>query len=136
MIGQRQHAAAELARDLSLAKLEAPMAELLGSDRTEVEARAAAARALLELGGARTISSVAPLLRDSASPDSLRAKLGAALAEQGSQEALAALVQALREAPQRLQAQLATALAGRREGAENLLLNIEAGKVSPRLLDG
>ena len=33
-----------------------------------------------------------------------------------------------------LQAQLATALAGRREGAESLLLNIEAGKLSPRLL--
>src|SRR5205814_8719982 len=91
-IGQRQQAAAELARDLTLAKLEAPLAELLDSDRTEVEARAAAARALLELGGARTISSVAPLLRDSATPDSLRAKLGAALTEQGSQEALAALV--------------------------------------------
>ena len=119
---------------MALSKLEAPLAELFGSDRAEVGPRAAAARALLELGGARTIPSVALLLRNGATPDGLRAKLGAALAEQGSQEALAALVLALREAPQRLQVQLAAALAGRREGGENLLLNIESGKLSPRLL--
>ena len=114
VIGQRQQAAAELSRDLALSKLEAPLAELFGSDRAEVGPRAAAARALLELGGARTIPSVALLLRNGATPDGLRAKLGAALAEQGSQEALAALVLALREAPQRLQVQLAAALAGRK----------------------
>jgi putative heme-binding domain-containing protein len=60
--------------------------------------------------------------------------LGLSLVEQGSEEAMAAVLQALREAPQRLQGQLAAALAGRREGAESLLLNIEAGKLSPRLL--
>jgi putative heme-binding domain-containing protein len=56
------------------------------------------------------------------------------LVEQGAEDALAAVLLALREAPQRLQVQLATALASRREGAESLLLHIEAGKLSPRLL--
>src|SRR5206468_6268269 len=133
-MGARQQAAAELARELSLASLETPLARLLSSERAEVEARAAAARALLHLDSARNIPSVTALLRDAAAPNGLRAKLGSSLVEQGSEEALATVVLALREAPQRLQAQLATALAGRREGAESLLLNIEDGKLSRRLL--
>ena len=133
-MGARQQAAAELARELSLASLETPLARLLSSDRAEVEPRAAAARALLRLDSARNIPSVTALLRDAAVPEGLRAKLGSSLVEQGSEEALATVILALREAPRRLQAQLATALAGRREGAETLLLNIEAGKLSPSLL--
>src|SRR5439155_10879258 len=133
-MGARQQAAAELARELSLANLATPLARLLASDQVEAESRAAAARALLKLEGARNIPSVTALLRDAAVPNSLRVKLGSSLVEQGSEEALAAVVEALREAPQRLQTQLATVLAGRREGAESLLLNIETGKLSPRLL--
>jgi putative heme-binding domain-containing protein len=133
-MGARQLAAAELAGELSLANLETPLARLLASDRAEIEPRAAAARALLRLGNARNITSVIALLRDAASPNALRAKLGLSLVEQGSEEALATVLLALREAPQRLQTQLATALAGRREGAEALLQNVESGKLSPRLL--
>ena len=133
-MGTRQQAAADLARELALANLEAPLARLLSSARSEIEPRAAAARALLRLESARYIPVVAALLRDAAVPESLRAKLGSSLAEQGSDEALAAVLPAMREAPQRLQVQLAVALAGRREGAETLLQNIEAGKLSPRLL--
>jgi len=133
-MGARQQAAAELARELSLANLETPLASLLTSHQAEVEPRAAAARALLRLNSARNTPSVTALLRDAAVPNGLRAKLAASLVEQGSEEALATVLLASREAPQRLQAQLATALAGRREGAETLLLNIETGKLPPRLL--
>src|SRR5207247_4790241 len=63
-MGARQHAAAELARDLSLSNLETPLARLLASDRAEVEPRAAAARALLRLGSRRNMPSVTALLRD------------------------------------------------------------------------
>src|SRR6185295_17882703 len=90
--------------------------------------------ALLHLTGVRSIQAVAALLRDAATPNGLRAKLGSALVDQGSEPALGFVLLALYEAPQRLQAQLATALAGRREGAEYLLLDVEAGRLSPRLL--
>jgi putative heme-binding domain-containing protein len=133
-MGVRQQAAADLARELSLTNLEVPLARLLASARAEVEPRAAAARALLHLTGAGNIPAVAALLRDAATPNGLRGRLGSSLVEQGSEEALTNVLHALRVAPQRLQVQLATALAGRREGAESLLLDVEAGKLSPRLL--
>jgi putative heme-binding domain-containing protein len=133
-MGARQQAAAELARELSVANLQAPLARLLSSERAEIEPRAAAARALLHLDGARNIPAVTALLRDATAPTGLRAKLGSALVEQGSADVLATVVLALLDAPQRLQTQLATAMAGRREGAELLLANVEAGKLSPSLL--
>jgi putative heme-binding domain-containing protein len=133
-MGARQQAAAELARELSLTNLEAALSRLFSSDRAEIEPRAAAARALLHLDGARNIPAVTALLRDATEPNGLRAKLGSALVEQGSEDVLASVVLALRDAPQRLQAQLATALAGRREGAELLLASVETGKLSPSLL--
>lgn len=135
-VAHRQLSAAELARAFEVRSLEPQLAAWLGAPAVEVEPRAAAARALLALDreDAKHLPAVMALIQDASSPLPLRARLGSVLMEEGSGIALNSLMIAAREAPYRLQAQLASALATRREGAEALLLNLEAGKLPPRLL--
>ncbi len=135
-VANRQQAVAELARIFEVRSLEPQLAAWLGSSAMEVEPRAVVARALLALEkeGARHLPAVMALIQDANTPLALRSRLGSVLMEEGSGTALNSLMIAAREAPYRLQTQLASALAARREGAEALLLNLEAGKLPPRLL--
>jgi len=133
-VAQRQQAAAELARTLSLTKLEPQLAKLLTVDTTDFETRAAVARTLVTFNPNEYAAALASVIGDPGLPKDLRQKISHTLVSRNSMESHAVLVEAMRGAPYRLQVKLAQTLAGSASGAENLLALIEQGQATPRLL--
>jgi len=131
---RHSQAAADLIADLRIAKLEQPLEKVLLDQMAGVGARSSAARALLKLNPSGHEREVGAVLSDTAEPQKLRAECARALAESGQVGAGQIIVEALAGAPQSLQTQIGLALAGNAAGAETLLVAVEQGKASPRLL--
>jgi len=125
--------AADLARTLRLVALAPPLSKLLSDPKRDVEARIAAARALVAIDPS-SIPQIGALVASGTIPVAHREKFAAALGEAKSRDADAALVEAFKAAPHRLQLALATALAGTREGAETLVNACAEGKAASALL--
>ena len=133
-VAQRQQAAAQLAHALSLTKLEPQLTRLLTTDTTDLETRAAVAQTLVAFNPSENVAALATLIGEPAVPNELRERITRNLVSRNSAEAQAVLVEAMRAAPYRLQVKLAQTLAGSASGAENLLMLIEQGQATPRLL--
>ncbi|MBA4146969.1 MAG: c-type cytochrome [Verrucomicrobia bacterium] len=133
-IEKRQVAAAELAEHFRLQGLEARIAEMLRNENGGVDARAAAAKALLILNASAHLQFVGSVLLDAETQPKLREKAAQALAQVNRADARSILVQAMESASGTLQTKLAVALASSSEGAEALLSAVEEGKASPRIL--
>jgi putative heme-binding domain-containing protein len=129
-----QQSAAEIAGSLHFEKYESKLAELLGDENADADARAAAAKALSELSGPKHLDEFRKVASGADESSKLRGKVAAVLGQINSPEAKATIVEALRTAPTSLQTELALALASNREGAEALLEAVSEGKASARLL--
>lgn len=133
-VDQRQQAGAELAASLHLQELVPQLSEMLNDDEANVDARAAAAKALASINPTAHLPNFEKLLNQPATPEKVREKIVEALANVNSAEARRILFGALPNAPRKLQVQISLALASNAEGAESLLDSVENGKVSARLL--
>ncbi|MEO7300261.1 MAG: PVC-type heme-binding CxxCH protein [Verrucomicrobiota bacterium] len=134
LVEQRQIFAAQLAEALHLKILETPLAELLQNENADVETRAAAAQALATINSNAHILKFNLILKNANAPMKLREKMAQVLAKNNLPEAKTALLEVLNIAPERLQKQIALALASNEDGAETLLQSVEQGKASARLL--
>ena len=130
---QRQSSGADIARSLKLAALQPVVAKLF-TTTTDAPTRIAAGRAWIALGPQEALPYVERVVLDAAQPESLRAELAAQLGETTDARQLQVVVAALTNAPTRLQAKFANALAATPAGVEQLLAAAEAGRVPARLL--
>jgi putative heme-binding domain-containing protein len=133
-VERRRISAAELIAELKITNLEKPLSAIFQEQTSGIGARGAAAKALMKLNPSAHEREIGQVLGNLAEPQKLRAECARALAESGQTSANKIVIEALATAPQSLQAQLALALAGNVDGAEALLLAIEQGKASRRLL--
>lgn len=131
--GMRPALGAELARSLKLAALHPVVAKLFNT-ATDVTTRAAAGRAWISLNAIAAVPAVEGIVRDAAQQELLRAELAAQLGESTESRQLQVVVAALTNAPSRLQAKFASALATTAAGTEQLLAATEAGRVPARIL--
>lgn len=131
-LSDRLSAAAELAGSLGLGDLAPRFANLLSSDRTDLEARAALARSLALLKPTDALTTLSGLLAENTVPVSTRTRLASALAGDG--DPYSVVFESLESAPYRVQAKLVQTLAGNAAAARRFLELAESGKVSPRLL--
>jgi putative heme-binding domain-containing protein len=123
----------EQAGALKVAGAEEQLVRLTGKGRPEAQRRAAVT-ALLALDGPRQIPLLARLLNDAGEPLPLREQAAGWLAGLNRPEARAELLKVLPIAPSPLQVRIGADLARGREGAEQLLEAVAAGKASARLL--
>jgi len=121
VVGQRQQAAAELARSLPVPALEPQLARILVNPSTELDTCAVVARALVALRPNETLAALAPLVGDPAVPVVLRQRINEALVGKKSNDAQAVLLETIRTSPRRVQIKLAQGLASSAAGAEELL---------------
>ena len=133
-VDQRQQAAAELASALSLHELEPQLTQMLDDGDANLDARAAAAKALAKLNPTPHLDHFEKLLENVETPEKLREKIVETLAEINSDHTRTALLKVLPNAPHKLQVQIALALASNAEGANALLNSAEQGKLSARLI--
>ncbi len=134
LTSQRQQASAELAGSLRIEDLAIRFLELLASDSTELEARAAMARSLAVLRPSEKFATLAPLVGDATLPASVRSRISAALANPNSGDPHSIVIEVIQTAPYRGQVKLVQAVAGNPRGAERIIGMTEAGQLSPRLL--
>lgn len=133
-IALQQTSAAELARTLGLTEVAEPMEGLLGDASADLNARAAAARALAGLKSDPTLSLAASLVGDTAVTAELRRRICDIAAHAQGAEGITRIVEAMSTAPYRAQVRLAESMASNTAGAEKLLDLVSGGKASPRLL--
>src|SRR5439155_8027973 len=110
-VDKRQLAAADLARELRLTRLEPKLAGLLTDQTADADSRAAAAKALAELAPEAGLQACGKIISDGEEPPKLREKVSETLGQMNSAQARSLLVEALRTAPHTLQAQFGLALA-------------------------
>jgi len=134
VLSQRLGASAEMAGVLGLTDLAGRFEVLLGEESTDLEARAAMARALAVLRPSDALTTLWPLLSDTSLPTSIRRRMCVALGKPGTTDPYAIVLEALQAAPFRIQVKLAQTLAGNARGATRILALVEAGQVSARLL--
>jgi putative heme-binding domain-containing protein len=134
LIAQRQAAAADLAARLKIPDLNGRLQILVQNQRTDPNARAAAAAALLTLRPAASLAVLNEVLSNAGEPMNLREKVGQAMAGQSSAEATRLVLEAIRTAPRRLQLKIASSLAGHPAGGEALLQAVEIGQTPALLL--
>ncbi len=125
---------AELAGSLKLDSQQHAVAKLLGRKDLPEGPRRAAVTALAAINPKANVSALGRVLADSSEPPGLQDHTANTLAGLNLPEARAELVKALTTAPARQANVLAASLAGSKEGAEQLLDAVAAGKASPRLL--
>jgi putative heme-binding domain-containing protein len=133
-VDRRRVNAAELIADLKIRNLQKPLRAVFQEQTSGIGARCAAAKALMKINPSAHEAEIGRVLGNLAEPQKLRAECARALAESGQASGSKIVIDALATAPQALQTQLALALAGNVDGAEALLLAIEQGKASRRLL--
>jgi putative heme-binding domain-containing protein len=131
--GERAHAA-ELAGALRLSESRGLLETLAVTPGQHEPARAAALAALLAIEPGAAVDTLGRVAADADAPITLREHCASLLGQAGRPEARARLLEVLPSAPARLQPALAAALASNREGAEQLLAAVAAGKASARLL--
>ncbi len=134
LIGQRQQATAELARALSLVKMEKPLAAILINPATEPAAAGAIAQTLVALNPEERLAALAPLLGDPSVPPALRGQIAVATAERKSADPEALLAEAFHTLTRRLQVKLAESLASNATGAEHLLKLAADGRAPAAVL--
>jgi len=123
-----------LAGALRLADTQPRLISLADSPKTPENQRVAALNSLVAIDPTNHAALLGRLLADAGEPMPLRQQASGMLARLNRPEALAQLVQGLPTAPAPLQTVIANDLLGSREGTEQLLEAIAAGKASPRLL--
>jgi putative heme-binding domain-containing protein len=133
-VSQRYQAAADLARSLMLTRLETPLTKLMGDETTDLETRAAVARALLALKPDEGLAALLPLVSDATTPAGLQSKISRSFVERRESAPGALVAEALHSIPYRSQVKVALALAGSPGGAESLLGLVERGQAPARLL--
>jgi len=126
--------AVKIVQSLRLTPLAGKVEHLLTDGTQEPATRAAAARALGALDAPDHVQALSSVVRDPRAADDVRQSAASVLATLDVPAASDAMVQAMQTAPQKLQLALAQALASGRGGAEALLVAIEQGKASARLL--
>ncbi|MCW5552827.1 MAG: c-type cytochrome [Verrucomicrobiae bacterium] len=131
---QRQQDAAHLVRTVPLPEFESQMTQVFSEKSNPLEARAAAAAALVALKPETYIPDLARSLGDTNASPAFRETMAGVLAGLNSSLAREAVLEALLTAPHRLQLKLAQSLAGNPAGAEALLQLAESRKISPQLL--
>jgi putative heme-binding domain-containing protein len=133
VIDERLTGAAQIALATRDASLEAPLAVALKIP-AGVEARGSVAASLLAMNTKQHLPAVGEIMNDASAPDALRQRIAQAIAESNTDEGRALVVSALQRTPERAQPKFALALSGTKPGAEALLKEVEAGRVSARLL--
>lgn len=132
--GRRQQNAAELARTVPLPDLTPQLARLFADASSSLEARAAAANALVALDPKTFTPVLARNLDNTNQPALFREKVAVVLSELNESQAREAVLRALLIAPFRTQLRLAQALARHPAGAAALLDLVEARRLSVQLL--
>ncbi|HZN36897.1 MAG TPA: c-type cytochrome, partial [Pirellulaceae bacterium] len=130
----RQQLAAEIVGKLKLTILKPQLTSLVSAPNTDRTARAAIAQALVAMKPDARAAALAVALGDPQTPAVLQVKIGAAIERNVEGTYLEALRDVMKQAPTRLQAQLADALAGDTSGAAALIALVESGLAAPRLL--
>ena len=133
LIDERLTVAAQIALATRDASLEAPLAVALKIP-AGVEARGSVGGTLLALNTKRYLRAVGEIMNDASAPDALRQRIAQAIAEANTDDGRALLVGALQRTPEKAQPKFALALSTTKPGAEALLKEVEAGRVSARLL--
>jgi putative heme-binding domain-containing protein len=133
-VAQRQQAAAELARTLTLTNLAPSLAELLCAPGVDIDTRATLAKTLIALDPNENLAALAPLIGDATVPLELRNQIAHSLVDRQTNDSHAVVLEVLRTAPYRVQVKLAQNLAGSAGSAESLLDIIEHGQAPPQLL--
>ncbi len=124
----------DVAAALKLKAAYEPVAVFAARKDRDPNQRGAAFTTLLNIDGPAAVTHLGNLLNQADEAVAVREKAAAALGTAGTPEAYAQLLKGIAQAPARLQTGIATALAGRADGAEQLLTAVAAGKASARLL--
>ena len=132
-VSQRQQAAADLAARFKISALAPRLAGLFASAQTDLDTRAAAAKALLALPAHDRRLAFGPLIAEPTVPIALRLRLSDELARKETNTP-AALLEIFQSLPAQGQTRIARLLSGTASGRAELLNFIEAGAVSARLL--
>jgi putative heme-binding domain-containing protein len=133
VIDERLTGAAQIALSTRDASLETPLMAALNVP-AGVEARGSVAATLLAMNTKKHLPAVGEIMNDASAPDALRQRIAQAVAESNTDEGRALVVGALQRTPEKAQPKFALALSTTKLGAEALLKEVEAGRVSARLL--
>jgi putative heme-binding domain-containing protein len=131
---KKQQLAAEIIGKLKLKELQPHLATLVARPNTDGAARAAAGQALVALDPDARAAALVQALSEPAIPDGNRVRIGYAITVDADLEYLDNLREVMKRAPARLQSTMAETLAGDADGANALLVLVETGHASPRLL--
>jgi putative heme-binding domain-containing protein len=123
-----------LAGAIRLTSAQEKLTALAESAKAPEPQRVAALNSLVAIDPVGNVSLVGHILADAAQPIGLRQQASGILARLNRPEARAQLVAALPSVPARLQTVIANDMLGSREGTDQLLDAIAAGKASPQLL--
>jgi putative heme-binding domain-containing protein len=133
VIDERLTGAAQIALATRDASLETPLTAALKIP-AGVEARGSVAATLLAMNTKQHLPAVGKIMNDTSAPDALRQRIAQTIAESNTDDGRALVVGALQRTPEKAQPKFALALSGTKPGAEALLKEVEAGRVSARLL--
>jgi putative heme-binding domain-containing protein len=133
LIDDRLQAAAQIALMTRASSLETPLANALKMP-AGADARATVAGTLLALNEKTYLPICSAIVSDADAPVALRQKMAQTIGNSDSAAGREVLLNVLRGAPQRLQPKLALALASSKAGSEALLADVEAKKLSARVL--
>ena len=126
--------AVQVADQLHLENLAAPVVAFITSSEADTPVRIAAAQAGLNLSRTAAITALSSIVGSPSEPAVLRANSANLLGSVNSDVSREALATALRNAPAPLQQPIALAMAGTPEGGELLFNLIATGRASARLL--
>jgi putative heme-binding domain-containing protein len=124
----------DLVKSFNLGELRETLETRVQDSKSDVPLRIEAMAALVAMNPEKALALLGQVLGDATVPFALREKSAASLAGINQAKSTDTLLKALPTAPERLQATIATGLAGRDEGARALLQAITEGKASARLL--
>ena len=126
--------AVQVADQLHLENLAAPVVELITNSKADLPVRIAAAQSGLNLARPAAIAGLTSIVGAPSESPVLRTQAAQLLASVNSPTSREALASALRNAPAPLQQPIAVAMAGTQEGGELLFTLIATGRASARLL--
>lgn len=133
LVDERLQSAAHLALATRDASLERPLAAALKAPAS-FDARASVATTLLAMNAKAHLPACREIVSDAGAPSAFRQKVAQSIADSNTPEGRAVLLDVVRGAPDRLAPKFALALASSKAGSEALLSDVEAGKISARIL--
>ncbi len=134
-ISAQQIKASDIISDLKISSMEPPMAEILKNPQGDIEARAAAAVALMNLSPERNAKLVSDVFNNITESQEMREKLMTALGQYPSPEVLNTLQKGLVGTPRFLQLAIAKVLVKSQEGITHLLAAAKAKDIDGDLLE-